>query len=100
MDNDERRSLLKTCLKNSRQIQMLRNTLEIEIEARKSQFVEVDRAIPCILYANNRTAEKLLSQILKVGWDLCENKHERDGFIENVEFTINTLIFGKMDSMN
>ena len=90
-------SLLRNCLKVCRRIKMLRNCLTIEKDARRTQFVEVDRAIPCILHANNRTSEKLLEQILEVGLDNCFTKKERDEWIRKVEHTVNCSILGKME---
>ena len=77
---------------------MLRNCLAIEKDARKTQFVEVDRAIPCILHANNRTAEKLLEQILEVGLKNCITKNERDEWVRKVEWEVNMSILGKNET--
>ena len=48
---DSRKKLLKSCLKVSREIRMIRNALTIKTKARITQFVEVDHAIPCIMHS-------------------------------------------------
>ena len=75
---------------------MIRNALTIEMKARRTQFVEVDCAIPCILHANNRTAEKFLRMLLVAGVESCQTKTELEDFIAKLERTINCDIFGKM----
>ena len=88
---------MKSSLKKGRKIRMLRNALEVEKIARRTQFVEIDRAIPCILHANNRTAEKLLQQLLLVGLRSCQSKKDRDELIVKIERTINCDILGKIE---
>ena len=80
-----------------REIRMIQNALTIEFSARKTQFVEVDCAISCILHANNRTPEKLLWMMLVTENDMRHSKMERDEFKSKVEQTTNIEIFGKME---
>ena len=93
---EERRCLLKSCLKIGREIRMLRNTLEIEKTARKTQFVEVDCAILCILHANNRTAEKLLEQLILVALLSCPCRKEKNAMVDKIEDCVNHAILAKI----
>jgi hypothetical protein len=93
---EERRRLLKSHMKIGREIRMIRNTLEIEKTARRTQFVEVDRAIPCILHANNRTAEKLLEQLILVALHSCLCRKDKNAMVHKIEDCVNHAILAKM----
>jgi hypothetical protein len=95
MSREDRQVLLKDGLKLGRKIRMNRNALQLEEKAAQTQLVPVERAIPCILHAKNRTAEKFLEQLLMHGLHGCCTVKDKKAFIDRVQRTINETVMGK-----
>ena len=85
-------SALRSFLKTEDRLKYLREQTEVTYE---DAMILLEEAIPCILHLRNRTGEKMVKEILKLGIELRNNeKNKINVMAESVNQFLNEMVWG------